>query len=93
MIGLLCRTPKKESRHELMCRVAAGGGVFKGENGVKFHIPGANLNDIANQADDLLEVLYRKLLYSFLRKYILAAYFIIVHCVLKTAHFLLLQLC
>lgn len=39
-----------------MRRVAAGGGVFKGENGTKVHIPGANLNDIANQADDLLEV-------------------------------------
>lgn len=56
MIGLLCRTPLKESRHELLRRVAAGGGVFKGENDVKVQLPGANLNDIANQADDLLEV-------------------------------------
>lgn len=60
MIGLLCRTPKKESRHELLRRVAAGGGVFKSENGTKVHIPGANLNDIANQADDLLEVIPQK---------------------------------
>ncbi|KAK4781732.1 hypothetical protein SAY86_015834 [Trapa natans] len=57
VIGLLCRTPQKESRHELLRRVAAGGGVFKGENGTKVHIPGANLNDIANQADDLLETM------------------------------------
>lgn len=56
MIGLLCRTPQKESRHELLRRVAAGGGVFKSENGTKVHLPSANLNDIANQADDLLEV-------------------------------------
>lgn len=56
VIGLLCRTPQKESRHELLRRVAAGGGVFQGENGSKVHLPGANLNDIANQADDLLEV-------------------------------------
>lgn len=56
MIGLLCRTPEKESRYELLRRVAAGGGVFKGENDTKIHIPKANLNDIANQADDLLEV-------------------------------------
>lgn len=56
MVGLLCRTPQKESRHELLRRVAAGGGAFKSENGTKVHIPGANLNDIANQADDLLEV-------------------------------------
>jgi len=41
----------------LLRRVAAGGGLFKGENDLKIHIPGANLNDIANQADDLLEVL------------------------------------
>ncbi|XP_020226932.1 protein PEP-RELATED DEVELOPMENT ARRESTED 1, chloroplastic isoform X2 [Cajanus cajan] len=57
VIGLLCRTPKKESRQELLRRVAAGGGVFKGENELKVHIPGANLNDIANQADDLLEAM------------------------------------
>ncbi|KAK9159781.1 hypothetical protein Syun_006122 [Stephania yunnanensis] len=57
VIGLLCRTPQKESRHELLRRVAAGGGVFKGEKGEKVHLPGANLNDIANQADDLLETM------------------------------------
>ncbi|KAL6967937.1 Protein PEP-RELATED DEVELOPMENT ARRESTED 1, chloroplastic [Sarracenia purpurea var. burkii] len=57
VIGLLCRTPQKESRHELLRRVAAGGGVFKSENDTKVHLPGANLNDIANQADDLLETM------------------------------------
>ncbi|KAL7113663.1 hypothetical protein ACP275_04G074300 [Erythranthe tilingii] len=57
VIGLLCRTPQKESRQELMRRVAAGGGVFQGENGTKVHLPGANLNDIANQADDILETM------------------------------------
>lgn len=36
--------------------MAAGGGVFKSENGLKVQLPGANLNEIANQADDLLEV-------------------------------------
>ncbi|KAK1290826.1 hypothetical protein QJS10_CPB18g00932 [Acorus calamus] len=57
VIGLLCRTPQKESRHELLRRVAAGGGVFEGGNGAKVHLPGANLNDIANQADDILETM------------------------------------
>ncbi|KAJ8440348.1 hypothetical protein Cgig2_012784 [Carnegiea gigantea] len=57
VIGMLCRTPKKDSRHELLRRVAAGGGEFKGENGTKVHLPGANLLDIANQADDLLETM------------------------------------
>lgn len=57
VVGLLCRTPQKESRHELLRRVAAGGGAFESENGAKVHLPGANLNDIANQADDLLETM------------------------------------
>ncbi|MCL7025367.1 hypothetical protein MKW94_016810 [Papaver nudicaule] len=58
VVGLLCRTPKKESRHELLRRVAAGGGVFQtGNDGTKVQLPGANLNDIANQADDLLETM------------------------------------
>ncbi|XP_047321777.1 protein PEP-RELATED DEVELOPMENT ARRESTED 1, chloroplastic [Impatiens glandulifera] len=57
VIGLLCRTPQKESRQELLRRVAAGGGVFKSENGTKVHLPCANLNEIANQADDLLETM------------------------------------
>ncbi|GAB4841510.1 Protein PEP-RELATED DEVELOPMENT ARRESTED 1, chloroplastic [Ancistrocladus abbreviatus] len=57
VVGLLCRTPQKESRHELLRRVAAGGGEFKSQNGTKVHLPGANLNDIANQADDLLETM------------------------------------
>ncbi|XP_020245721.1 uncharacterized protein LOC109823761 [Asparagus officinalis] len=57
VIGLLCRTPQKESRHELLRRVVAGGGVFKSENGLKVQLPAANLNDIANQADDLLETM------------------------------------
>ncbi|XP_062187289.1 protein PEP-RELATED DEVELOPMENT ARRESTED 1 homolog, chloroplastic-like isoform X1 [Phragmites australis] len=55
VVGLLCQTEKKESRHELLRRVAAGGGVFKNDKGLKCQIPGANLNDIANQADDLVE--------------------------------------
>ncbi|CAM8971207.1 unnamed protein product [Rhodiola kirilowii] len=57
VVGLLCRTPDKESRQELLRRVAGGGGVFKSDNGTKVQLPGANLNDIANQADDLLETM------------------------------------
>ncbi|KAJ1685685.1 hypothetical protein LUZ63_017075 [Rhynchospora breviuscula] len=55
VVGLLCQTAKKDSRHELLRRVVAGGGVFESETGLKVHLPAANLNDIANQADDLLE--------------------------------------
>ncbi|CAL9023117.1 unnamed protein product [Prunus brigantina] len=57
VVGLLCRTPQKESRQELLRRVAAGGGVFKSKNDIKVHVPAANLNDIANQADDILETM------------------------------------
>uniref|UniRef100_A0ACD6A0Y6 Uncharacterized protein n=1 Tax=Avena sativa TaxID=4498 RepID=A0ACD6A0Y6_AVESA len=57
VVGLLCQTEKKESRHELLRRVAAGGGVFENDKGLKCQIPKANLNDIANQADDLLETM------------------------------------
>jgi hypothetical protein len=60
VVGLLCQTAKKDSRHELLRRVAAGGGVFQSENGLKIHLPAANLNDVANQADDLLEVVLNK---------------------------------
>lgn len=68
MVGLLCRTPGKESRHELLRRVAAGGGVFQSDNGTKVHLPAANLNEIANQADDLLEVVF--MVYLNLEKYL-----------------------
>ncbi|CAN0858996.1 Protein PEP-RELATED DEVELOPMENT ARRESTED 1, chloroplastic, partial [Linum grandiflorum] len=57
VIGLLCRTPDKDSRHELLRRVAAGGGAFEGKGDTKVHLPGANLNEIANQADDILETM------------------------------------
>lgn len=83
MIGLLCRTPQKDSRHELMRRVAAGGGVFKGENGLKVHLPCANLNDIANQADDLLEVINSETTLFFSHKLYHCCIFQIVLCVLK----------
>lgn len=69
VVGLLCRTPGKESRHELLRRVAAGGGVFQSDNGTKIHLPAANLNEIANQADDILEVvLFSKLEEAFFIK-------------------------
>ncbi|KAF5195755.1 Pep-related development arrested 1 protein, partial [Thalictrum thalictroides] len=44
-----------ESRHELLRLVAAGGGIFESEKGTKVQLPAANLNEIANQADDLLK--------------------------------------
>ncbi|GLJ31738.1 hypothetical protein SUGI_0638350 [Cryptomeria japonica] len=60
VVGMLCRTPRKESRLELLRRVAGGGGTFDYETGGKVVLPKANLNDIANQADDLLETMEEK---------------------------------
>lgn len=57
VVGMLCRTPRKESRLDLLRRVAGGGGTFASEDGGKVVLPKANLNDIANQADDLLETM------------------------------------
>eukprot|EP01018_Ginkgo_biloba_P010487 Gb_18809 [translate_table: standard] len=60
VVGMLCRTPRKESRQELLRRVAGGGGTFNSEDGGTVVLPSANLNDIANQADDLLETMEEK---------------------------------
>lgn len=57
VVGMLCRTPRKESRQDLLRRVAGGGGTFPSEDGGQVVLPKANLNDIANQADDLLEAM------------------------------------
>uniref|UniRef100_M4F8S3 Uncharacterized protein n=1 Tax=Brassica campestris TaxID=3711 RepID=M4F8S3_BRACM len=46
-----------QERQELLRRVAAGGGAFESKDGNKLHLPGGNLNDIANQAGDLLETM------------------------------------
>lgn len=54
IIGMLCQTPTKEKRHEVLRRSAGGGGVFDTESGGKLTIPNANLNDVAIQADNLL---------------------------------------
>eukprot|EP00252_Welwitschia_mirabilis_P012713 TRINITY_DN2809_c0_g1_i2.p1 TRINITY_DN2809_c0_g1~~TRINITY_DN2809_c0_g1_i2.p1 ORF type:complete len:302 (+),score=56.53 TRINITY_DN2809_c0_g1_i2:78-983(+) len=57
VVGMLCRTPRKESRQELLRRVAGGGGTFDGEDGSKVVLPKANLVDISNQADDILQTI------------------------------------
>lgn len=50
--------------------MAAGGGSFESKDGTKLHLPGSNLNDIANQADDLLEVLCLVRYIYFVRDYL-----------------------
>ncbi|KAJ0111271.1 hypothetical protein Patl1_03114 [Pistacia atlantica] len=62
VIGLLCRTPQKESRHELMRRVAAGGGAFKSGNGIKDHIAYSKIGAIAVTMETRPVVPDRKLL-------------------------------
>ncbi|GER40650.1 hypothetical protein STAS_17333 [Striga asiatica] len=83
VVGLLCRTPQKESRNELMRRVAAGGGVFEGKDGTKVHLPGSNLNEIANQADDLLEVVLQRCM-VFKKRPVFCAVFPLEYIIVKT---------
>lgn len=68
-----------------MRRVAAGGGVFQSKDGTKVHLPGSNLNDIANQADDLLEVGYSKM-------HSLCFFDLFVICLVMFVYFLLLSI-
>ena len=63
---MLCRTPTKEKRYEILRRSAGGGGVFDTESGGKLTIPRANLNDIATQADNLLQVCITLLMFFYL---------------------------
>eukprot|EP00249_Psilotum_nudum_P005103 c18580_g1_i1 orf=354-1118(-) len=60
VIGLLCSTPSKEHRQDILRRAAGGGGAFDKESGGKLFLPSANLNDIASQADDILTTMEEK---------------------------------
>lgn len=60
VIGMLCQTPVKEKRHEILRRSAGGGGTFDTESGGKLTIPKANLNDISTQADNFLTAMEEK---------------------------------
>ncbi|MCO5611998.1 hypothetical protein L7F22_066259 [Adiantum nelumboides] len=60
VIGLLCRTPTKEKRTEILRRSAGGGGVFDTESGGKLSIPFSNLVNISTQADNLLASMEEK---------------------------------
>lgn len=53
---MLCRTPTKEKRIEILRRAAGGGGVFDTESGGKLTIPHANLLNVSTQADNILAV-------------------------------------
>lgn len=54
IIGMLCRTPTKEKRIEILRRAAGGGGVFDTDSGGKLTIPHANLRNVSTQADNIL---------------------------------------
>ncbi|KAI5064083.1 hypothetical protein GOP47_0020753 [Adiantum capillus-veneris] len=60
VIGLLCRTPTKEKRTEILRRSAGGGGVFDTESGGKLTIPFSNLVNISTQADNVLASMEEK---------------------------------
>ncbi|KAH7445081.1 hypothetical protein KP509_02G105600 [Ceratopteris richardii] len=60
VLGLLCRTPTKEKRTEILRRSAGGGGVFDTESGGKLTIPFSNLMNISTQADNLVSSMEEK---------------------------------
>lgn len=62
VVGTLCTTPDKDARQEILRRCAGGGGTFKTVGGGDIVLPEANLNEIANQADDIVTVSIVKLI-------------------------------
>ncbi|KAG6556596.1 hypothetical protein Mapa_001537 [Marchantia paleacea] len=60
VVGTLCRTPDKDARQEILRRCAGGGGTFKTVGGGDIVLPEANLNEIANQADDIVSSMEEK---------------------------------
>jgi hypothetical protein len=60
---MLCRTPDKDARQEILRRCAGGGGTFEKTGGGKIALPATNLNDVANQADDLIVVCPQMVVY------------------------------
>ncbi|KAL3689144.1 hypothetical protein R1sor_015453 [Riccia sorocarpa] len=60
VVGTLCTTPDKDARQEVLRRCAGGGGTFKTVGGADLKLPAVNLNDIANQADDIITSMEEK---------------------------------
>ncbi|KAL2631263.1 hypothetical protein R1flu_015949 [Riccia fluitans] len=60
VVGTLCTTPDRDARQEVLRRCAGGGGTFKTVGGSDLVLPAANLNDIANQADDIITSMEEK---------------------------------
>ncbi|BBN07873.1 hypothetical protein MPTK1_4g06930 [Marchantia polymorpha subsp. ruderalis] len=60
VVGTLCTTPDKDARQEILRRCAGGGGTFKTVGGGDIVLPEANLNEIANQADDIVTSMEEK---------------------------------
>lgn len=56
IVGILCRTPDKDARQEVLRRCAGGGGTFDKTGGGKVELPAVNLQDVANQAEEVIMV-------------------------------------
>lgn len=72
IVGILCRTPDKDARLEVLRRCAGGGGTFDQVGGGKIELPAVNLNDVGDQADDIIAVylnVYSFFLFLFLPRY------------------------
>lgn len=60
IVGILCRTPDKDARLEVLRRCAGGGGTFDQVGGGKIELPAVNLNDVGDQADDIIASIEEK---------------------------------
>ena len=56
IVGILCRTPDKDARQEVLRRCAGGGGTFDKTGGGKIELPAVNLQDVSNQAEEVIMV-------------------------------------
>jgi hypothetical protein len=56
IVGMLCGTPEKDAYQEIVWQCTGGGGTFAKTGGWKIALPGTNLNDVSDQADDLVVV-------------------------------------
>lgn len=58
IVGILCRTPDRDARQEVLRRCAGGGGTFDQVGGGKIELPGVNLSEVGDQADEIIAVYF-----------------------------------
>lgn len=60
IVGILCRTPDRDARQEVLRRCAGGGGTFDQVGGGKIELPAVNLSEVGDQADEIILTMEEK---------------------------------